>query len=348
VKGGWRFPLRPLDAGVSITEKLMKSIMLIVPVYNEESSIMPFLSAVSEILWPLEERGYYFEFLFVNDGSKDDTLKILLETLAYDERVQVIDLSRNFGKEAAMTAGIDAANGDAVIPIDVDLQDPPGIIEKMIEKWEQGAEVVLAHRHDRIQDSFIKRKTARWFYKIHNIVSQPQIPEDVGDYRLLDRTVVEALKKLPERKRFMKGLYSWVGFKTATVEYERHQRITGESKFSVWKLWNFALEGITSFSTVPLQIWTYLGLLISLLSFFYMLYIISRTIVHGIDVPGYASLLVTILFLGGIQLIGIGVLGEYLGRVYTEVKQRPTYIIRKKYSKEVVGGSSSIPTNVDG
>jgi polyisoprenyl-phosphate glycosyltransferase len=347
VKGGWHF-LSGINSGVSINENLMKLITLLVPLYNEESSIMPFLSASSEILWPLEERGYSFEFLFVNDGSKDDTLRILLEALANDERVKVIDLSRNFGKEAAMTAGIDSADGDAVIPIDVDLQDPPDVIENMIEKWEHGAEVVLAHRQDRIKDTFIKRKTAGWFYKIHNIVSQPEIPENVGDYRLLDRVVVEALKQLPERRRFMKGLYSWVGFKTATVEYERPQRMAGESKFSVWKLWNIALEGITSFSTVPLQIWTYLGLFISLLSFFYMLYIISRTIVHGIDVPGYASLLVTILFLGGIQLIGIGVLGEYLGRVYTEVKQRPTYIIRKKYSKEVISGSSSIPPEIDG
>ena len=309
----------------------MPKISLIVPLYNEAPSIERFLQAARRAVGPLEEKGFEFEFLFVNDGSSDNTLDLLIGAMERDSRLRVIDLSRNFGKEAALTAGLDEAAGDAVVPIDVDLQDPPEVIKELIAKWQDGFEVVLARRSDRSRDSMFKRQAAGWFYKVHNLMADTPIPGDVGDFRLLDRNVVEALRRLPERRRFMKGLFSWVGFRTATVSYMRQPRSIGRSKFSAWKLWNLAIEGITSFSTVPLKFWTYVGALTSVGSFLYMLFILIRTLIIGKDLPGYASLLMAILFLGGIQLIGIGVLGEYLGRVYLEVKQRPNYIVRRRY-----------------
>lgn len=235
-----------------------------------------------------------------------------------------------------MTAGIDAACGDAIIPIDADLQDPPELIIEMVKKWQEGYDVVLAKRADRSTDSLFKRFSACSFYRVHNWVADFPIPENIGDFRLMDRKVVDILKQLPERRRFMKGLFAWVGFKTFTLEYEREVRIAGTTKFNIWKLWNFALEGITSFSTAPLRIWTYIGFSISLFAFLYAGYYIWRTLTHGIDVPGYASLLTIMLFLGGIQLIGIGILGEYSGRIYIESKQRPIYIIRKKHGRNEI------------
>ena len=230
-----------------------------------------------------------------------------------------------------MTAGIDEAKGNCIIPIDADLQDPPALIGKMLLAWQQGNEVVLAKRIDRSTDSFAKRKTAQLFYRLHNVVSNLQIPEDVGDFRLMDRVVVDALKKLPERQRFMKGLFAWVGFKTITVEYVRNARSTGITKFSGWRLWNFAIEGITSFSLVPLKVWTYIGLFGSLFAIFYATFIIIRTWIFGIDLPGYASLLVVMLFFGSLQLMSLGIIGEYIGRIYFESKQRPIYLVKKQH-----------------
>ncbi|AZO20606.1 MAG: glycosyltransferase [Mesorhizobium sp.] len=308
----------------------LATITLIIPVHNEEAAIAPFLKAVREAIDPLRERAA-FEFIFVNDGSNDATLDRLIEAQRADPRINVIDLSRNFGKEAALTAGLDACDADAAIPIDVDLQDPPDVIPLLVDKWREGYEVVLAKRADRSSDSFLKQRSASLFYRVHNWIAQQKIPDDVGDFRLIDRQVIDALRSLPERRRFMKGLFAWVGFRTATVEYVRDQRIAGQSKFSGWRLWNFALEGITSFSTAPLEIWTYVGAAISALSFLYGLVIIAKTLLFGIDVPGYASLLVSVLFLGGIQLLGIGIIGQYLGRVYAEIKQRPIYIVRRVF-----------------
>ena len=268
----------------------------------------------------------------MDDGSTDSTLSELIELTKKDTRFHILEFSRNFGKEAALSAGIDFANGDAVIPIDADLQDPPELIIKMVQLWKDGAEVVLAKRVDRSTDSFMKRKTASLFYKLHNKLSTSmRIPENVGDFRLMDRVVVDALKQLPERQRFMKGLFAWVGFKSVTVEYSRSSRSAGETKFSGWRLWNFALEGITSFSLVPLKIWTYLGLFGAFLAFLYASFIIVRTLIFGIVLPGYASLLVVVLFFGSLQLISIGILGEYIGRIYFETKNRPLYIVRKRY-----------------
>jgi len=308
-----------------------KTLSLVIPVYNEEAAIGPFFDGMGEVLRQIEARGCQVELLFVDDGSRDGTLAALTALIAQDRRVRVLEFSRNFGKEAALTAGLDAARGDALIPIDVDLQDPPQVILDLIDAWEQGYEVVLGHRTDRASDSPLKRLSAQWFYRVVNAVADTPVPENVGDFRLIDRCVADALKRLPERRRFMKGLFAWVGFRTATVDYQRAPRVAGTTKFSGWKLWNLALEGITSFSTAPLRLWTYVGAAVALLAFFYALYIVFRVLWLGVDLPGYASLLVIVLFMGGVQLIGIGVLGEYLGRVYSEVKQRPTYIVRREH-----------------
>jgi polyisoprenyl-phosphate glycosyltransferase len=311
-------------------EKPFSTISLIVPVHNEEAAVRPFIEAVRTALEPMSRLGIFFDFIFINDGSGDRTLECLMEAQVSEPRIRIIDLSRNFGKEAAMTAGLDACESDAAIPIDCDLQDPPQVIPLLVEKWREGYEVVLAKRADRSSDGFLKHWTASMFYRLHNLIASQPIPADVGDFRLMNRQVIEALKALPERRRFMKGLFAWVGFRTATVEYVREARVAGRSKFSGWRLWNFALEGITSFSTLPLEIWTYIGAGISGVSFLYGVFTIAKTLLFGVDVPGYASLLVSMLFLGGIQILGIGILGQYLGRVYSEIKQRPIYIVRRR------------------
>lgn len=303
-----------------------KSLSLIIPVFNEQDAIPIFLQQINKEFGGDTELN--IEMVFINDGSRDNTLGILVGAMQKHQRLKVVDLSRNFGKEAALSAGLKHATGDVVVPIDVDLQDPPELIKTMIEKWQEGYDVVLGKRASRDTDSWAKKASAGWFYRIHNMIANPQIPEQVGDFRLMDKSVVEALNRLPENHRFMKGLFAWVGFPTATVEYERPLRSAGESKFNGWKLWNFALEGLTSFSTAPLRIWTYVGMAISGIALLYALFIALEVIVTGIDVPGYASLMVAITFFGGVQLIGIGVLGEYLGRAYTEAKRRPTYIVR--------------------
>lgn len=302
---------------------------LVVPVFNEAESVELFIDRVSRVF------EFYsaidVEFVFINDGSTDHTLQKLLDYQLHDSRLKVIDLSRNFGKEAALTAGLEAALGDVVVPIDVDLQDPPELIPEMIAKWREGFEVVVGRRVNRDSDSWMKQTSANWFYRLHNIIAKPRIPENVGDFRLMDRNVVNALKQLPESCRFMKGLFAWIGFRTAIVDYVRPPRSAGTSKFNGWKLWNFALEGITSFSTDPLKVWTYLGILVSFLAILFGIFIAVRVLVQGVDVPGYASLMVAVTFLGGLQLIGIGVIGEYLGRTYIESKNRPVYIIRSIY-----------------
>lgn len=307
-------------------------VSIVTPFYNEGEGVKHFYQVMAQTMGNLTD--FDFEIICVDDGSRDNTLEQLIAISKTDPRVSVLEFSRNFGKEAAMTAGIDATTGDCVIPIDADLQDPPALIAEMIQKWQEGAEVVLAKRVDRSSDSYAKRTTAVMFYRLHNALSHLQIPENVGDYRLMDRVVVDALRQLPERQRFMKGLFAWVGFKTVTIEYSRDARLVGETKFSGWKLWNFAIEGITSFSLMPLKIWIYVGLAGALFAFLYATFIILRTLIFGIDLPGYASLLVVTLFFGSLQLISLGVIGEYIGRIYFESKQRPLYLIRKKYSSK--------------
>ena len=303
-------------------------ISIIAPCYNEEETIEPFLRRIEEILTQINEP---YEIVFINDGSKDNTLNILLNAKQNFKNIRIINFSRNFGKEAALTAGLDKARGEAAIPIDVDLQDPPELIKELVAKWREGYDVVLAKRADRTSDSFAKRVSADLFYKLNGKISNVDIPNNVGDFRLMSKRVVEALKQLPENQRFMKGLFAWVGFKTTVIEYAREKREAGQSSFNGWKLWNFALDGITSFSTLPLRIWLYIGALVSFLSFLYGSFIILKTLIFGVDLPGYASLAVIMLFLGGIQLIGIGILGEYIGRIYSESKRRPSYIIEGEY-----------------
>ena len=304
------------------------TISIIAPCYNEEETIEPFLRRIEEILTQINES---YEIVFINDGSKDNTLNVLLNAKQNFKNIRIINFSRNFGKEAALTAGLDKARGEAAIPIDVDLQDPPELIKELVAKWREGYDVVLAKRADRTSDSFAKRVSADLFYKLNGKISNVDIPNNVGDFRLMSKRVVEALKQLPENQRFMKGLFAWVGFKTVAIEYVREKREAGQSSFNGWKLWNFALDGITSFSTLPLRIWLYIGALVSFLSFLYGSFIILKTLIFGVDLPGYASLAVIMLFLGGIQLIGIGILGEYIGRIYSESKRRPSYIIEGEY-----------------
>lgn len=310
-------------------------VSLVCPFHNEEMGIDAFYDAVTQEISRLD--AFNFEVLCVDDGSQDSTLERLIALTRQDARFQVFELSRNFGKEAALTAGLDHAQGDLIIPLDSDLQDPASLISRLIHAWEaSGADVVLAKRVNRQSDSLSKRLSAAAFYDTYNFLAHIKIPTNVGDCRLMTRDVVEALKLLPEKQRFMKGLFAWVGFKTVTIEYIRQPRSAGASKFSGWKLWNFALEGITSFSTLPLRVWTYLGMTGALITVLYALFIVIRTLIFGVDLPGYASLFVAVLFLGSVQLIGIGVLGEYIGRTYMESKRRPTYLLRKTYQREKI------------
>ncbi|MFJ2694539.1 glycosyltransferase family 2 protein [Pseudomonas sp. NPDC087336] len=304
-----------------------RKISLVSPFYNEEKGVQAFFNRINEVFEPLADR-YDLEVIAINDGSRDQTYEELIKAKAKNQYLTIVDLSRNFGKEAAISAGLDFATGDAVIPIDSDLQHPPEVVIELIEKWEEGAEVVLAKRVDRETDRAIQKLSANYFYKFHNRISDIDIPADVGDFRLMDRKVVEALKTLPETRRFMKGLFAWVGFRTTTVEYKVAPREHGTTSFNTWKLWNFALEGITSFSSVPLRVWTYLGFAVSALSFLYAAYLLIKTLFFGADTPGYASIMITVLFACGAQLIGIGVLGEYVGRIFAESKNRPVYIVR--------------------
>ncbi|OEC89283.1 glycosyltransferase family 2 protein [Acinetobacter sp. YK3] len=306
-------------------------ISLVVPVYNEQETIKIFYDKIRSYL---ALSCYKIEIIFINDGSQDATEEIIYLLERNDPLVQSISFTRNFGKEAALMAGLSHTTGDAVIPIDVDLQDPIELIPDMIDKWKNGAEIVLAKRIDRLSDTWLKRVTASIFYRMHNKISYPAIEENVGDFRLLSRNIVEQILLLSEKNLFMKGIFSWVGGTTVILEYKRDIRSAGETKFNAWKLWNLALEGVTSFSTLPLRIWTYIGLLIATLSFLYGTWMILQTLIWGNPVKGYPSLLVSILFLGGVQLIGIGVLGEYLGRVYIEVKNRPRYLLKYKSPKK--------------
>jgi glycosyltransferase involved in cell wall biosynthesis len=305
-------------------------ISLIVPVFNEEQAIELFYRAVRREL-NIDEAEV--EIVFINDGSTDLTAERATALALADDQVMLINFSRNFGKEPALFAGLEHATGDAVIPMDVDLQDPISVVPRLVERWRQGADVVLAKRLDRHTDSYLKRYSASLFYHLLNRISYTRIEENVGDFRLMDRKVVDVIRALPEHQLFMKGVLSWAGFNTVVVEYVRAQRIAGNSKFNGWKLWNLALEGVTSFSTVPLRLWTYVGGFVSIFAVLYALYMVLDKIFFGNSVPGYPSLMTAILFLGGVQLIGIGILGEYIGRIYIEAKHRPRYVV-----KNIVGG----------
>ena len=301
---------------------------LVVPVFNEEDLIEIFLLSVEPFL---EQAGLRFEIVFVNDGSRDDTLARLLDCSMLDPRIRVVNLSRNFGKEAALTAGIDHARGDILVPMDIDLQDPPELIGSFIARWREGYDIVYGIRSARHTDTRAKRVSAGWFYRVFNSMSPVRIPPNVGDFRLVDRRAVEVLRQLPERNRFMKGLFAWVGFNAVGVPYERPERAAGSSKFNLWRLWNFAIDGLVSFSTAPLRAWFYVGLVIAVVAMLYALFIVTRVLIFGVDTPGYASLLIAVLLMGAIQLLSLGIIGEYLGRLFVEVKARPIYIVEGLY-----------------
>lgn len=299
---------------------------LVVPVFNEEATIVAFLAAVVPILGSLDVRGY--EIVFVDDGSTDRTVEVIEDQCRYRPFVRLVKLSRNFGKEAALTAGLEWCVGEAAIPMDVDLQDPPELIAEFVRLWRQGYDVVYGQREDRSADSGAKRTTASLFYRIFNMLADHRIDENAGDFRLMNRQAIDATLRLRERNRFMKGLFAWVGFRTVAVPYTRPPRVAGVTKFNYWKLWNFALDGITSFSTTPLKLWTYVGLGVAGIALAYMLFLVGSTLILGRDVPGYASLMVVLLLLGAVQLISLGIIGEYLGRLYMETKQRPIYLVQ--------------------
>jgi glycosyltransferase involved in cell wall biosynthesis len=315
-------------------------VSIVVPFFNESEGV---LSLFERLLPILESMDCQWEIICVNDGSRDNTLYELLSVRQGDSRIVVVDLSRNFGKEAALTAGLDHASGDVIIPLDADLQDPPEIIPLMVDKWKEGYDVVNAVRLFREGETWLKKFSAYSFYRLINRFSTTEIPPDVGDFRLISRPVLEAIKSLPERRRFMKGIFAWVGFRTTTIPYTRESRFSGKTKWNYWKLWNFALEGITSFSQVPLQLSSYIGFLVSLGAFFYGIFLLIRTLFFGNDVKGYPSLIIIMLFLGGVQLMVLGVIGEYLGRTYEETKQRPLYLVRSVWKENY--SSKKFPTN---
>ncbi|MCW8916892.1 MAG: glycosyltransferase family 2 protein [Magnetovibrio sp.] len=306
-------------------------VSVVIPMHNESAMVNTLFERVFTVLNSLNQS---YELICVDDGSSDDTLTRLLHAQGTYPQLQILELSRGFGKEAALSAGLDHAQGQAVIVMDADLQDPPELIKDFVEKWQEGYEVVYGARCSRDQDSWLKRTTASLFYKLFNRLSDTQLPTDAGDFRLMDRVVVDALKALPEHSRFMKGIFAWVGFRQIGVPFDRPERHAGETQWPYFKLFRFALDGIFSFSTVPLRLWTWVGTTTAFIGLLYAVFLIIRVMIMGRDVPGYASIMVAVLFFGGVQLISIGVLGEYIGRIFRETKQRPLYIVKKTHKSE--------------
>jgi polyisoprenyl-phosphate glycosyltransferase len=299
---------------------------VVVPMYNEEEGTELFFNRIIPVLQAVTED---FEIVCVDDGSSDRTMLKLMQHNMRDQRIKVLSLSRNFGKDTALSAGLDYARGKAVIPIDADLQDPPELIIEMVQKWREGYEVVYARRAMRDTDDPSKRISAGLFYRLYNWVADVRIPDNTGDFRLMDRRVVEAVKHLPEKTRFMKGLFAWVGFKQIGLDCRREARAAGITKWNLWKLWNFAIDGITGSSTLPLRIWTYFGVAIAVFAGLYSVWLGVHTLFYGNAVPGYASMMISMLMLGSMNIIATGVLGEYVGRIYNEVRNRPLYLVRE-------------------
>jgi glycosyltransferase involved in cell wall biosynthesis len=318
-------------------ERTRFSISIIVPVYNEGGNIYTFYQRMINVLAQL---GMPYEIIFINDGSKDNSAEHILALREKNACVKLINLSRNFGKEIASTAGLDYATGDIIVPIDADLQDPPELIIRMVQAWQAGYDVVYATRKGRAGESFLKKITAHLFYKVLNALSEINIPENTGDFRLFSRQVLQSLKQVREKCRFMKGIYSWVGFRQTAIFYERHARSKGHSKWTYAKLWRLAIEGITAYSTVPLQFATYLGCLTACGAFVYSIIFLFKTLFFGNAVPGYPSLLIFLLFFSSVQLIALGIIGEYVGRIYLESKDRPLYIAQNAFGFEAVAVNS--------
>lgn len=307
---------------------------VVVPVFNEQETL---LECHRRLHATMQEVGYPFEILYVNDGSSDNSLDILRKLAETCAEVSWLNLSRNFGKEHAMSAGLQYAIGDAVIIIDADLQDPPETIPALIEEWHNGYDNVYGRRRDRDGESYTKKMTSKWFYRVIDRISGITIPRDTGDFRLLSRRAVNALLSMPERHRFMKGMFAWIGYRQKELLYDRDMRYAGASKFNYWKLWNFALEGLTSFSSAPLKLATYIGVCVAFGSLLYGLIIIFKTLVYGDPVAGYPSMMTAMLFMGGVQLLFIGILGEYLGRTFDEVKARPLYFVEDYQPSKSLG-----------
>jgi len=318
-------------------QKNKQLLSIIIPFYNEQEVIEECQSRLSNAVKGIDMN---VEMIYINDGSKDNTLPILAELMETDARIKIIDLSRNFGKEIAMTAGIDAAQGDAVIVIDADLQDPPELMVDMVTAWREGYDVVYAKRVERKGESFMKKLTARLFYKLINKISDTEIPENVGDFRLMSRQAVDALNEVRERKRFMKGLFAWIGFPQKAIEYSRDPRFAGETSWNYGKLVKFAVEGISSFTQEPLRLATYAGFITAFGAFLFGLYFIVKTLIFGEVVQGFTTLITVILFFSEVQLLSIGILGEYIGHMFIESKQRPLYFVKKTYSKHEAGNLS--------
>ena len=310
----------------------MKTISILIPAYNEEEVLQPLYERLGKLA--SDTKDYEFEFLFVNDGSRDKTLEIIKSLAAKDKRIAYINLSRNFGKEIAMIAGLDHVKGEATVIIDADLQDPPELIPKMLEYWEQGYDDVYARRKSRSGESWFKRTTSEGFYKVLQKSTNIPIQRDTGDFRLLSRRSVEALRQFRESERYTKGMFSWVGYKKKEILYDRDPRLAGETKWNYGKLVNLAIDGITSFTTAPLRISSIFGVVISFFAFIYILVIVGRTLFFGTDLAGYPSMMAVILFLGGVQLLSLGVIGEYIGRIFNETKQRPLYFIDEYHSHD--------------
>lgn len=307
-----------------------RRVTLIVPVFNEEDSIAAFLTQATTVI-AQNAATACFDILFVNDGSTDATERVILAAAAERGDISLVNLSRNFGKEAALFAGLNHATGDAVIPLDVDLQDPPGVITQMIARWQAGARVVNARRVRRDGDGWLKARSAAMFYRIFNALAEQPIPRDVGDFRLLDREVVRVINQLGERSRCNKSIFSWVGFETEEVPYDRPARASGATRWNYWKLTRLALDAIFASTTMPLRIWTWVGVIMAAVSLAYSVFLFARTLIFGIDVPGYASTVILILVFGGLNLFALGIIGEYVGRIYTEVRQRPLYVVRSHH-----------------
>jgi len=308
-----------------------KCLSVIAPSYNEAAVLDLFFEQLEPVL---DACVTTYEIICINDGSRDATLPILLAHHRRNPKIKVIDFSRNFGKEIALTAGLDAAEGDMIVPMDVDLQDPPRVIAEFVDRWEDGYDVVYGLRADRSRDAPLKRLTSRLFYSLFNSLSTVEMPTGAGDFRLMDREVVLALRRLPERSRFMKGLFAWVGFRQVAVPFARPERAAGKTSWRYWKLWNFALDGVTAFSGAPIRIWSYVGGMAATAAFLWALVIVLRTLLFGRDQAGYPSLAVFILGGFGLQMLAIGTLGEYVSRIYLEVKQRPLYLVLSRFGWE--------------
>lgn len=303
----------------------MKRITILIPAYNEEEVLLNLYSRLKDVLSALSD--YDWEILFVNDGSSDNTNEIIKNLRNSDSRISYLTLSRNYGKEIAMIAGLDYASGDAVVLIDADLQDPPELVPEMIKYWEEGYDDVYAKRKSRLGETWLKKFTAHTFYKILKKMTRIPIQDNTGDFRLLDRRCVEALKQMRETQRYTKGLFSWIGYNKKEILFDRDRRAAGKSKWNYFRLIDLAIEGITSFTTAPLRLSGFLGGIVSLSAFVYMALIIVKTILFGEPVRGYPSLMAAILFLGGIQLLSLGIIGEYIGRIFNETKRRPLYFV---------------------